>query len=194
MTTTYTLTRTQGPGTEPVTLAEARDQCEIAASDSNHDVKLTRYTQAAREQVEHDTGYALITQTYTLYLPEFPGDDEIILPVRPIQSVSSITYYDPADAQQTLATTVYGLDTGRRAVYLKNEQEWPDTNDQWNGIAVTFVAGYGAASNIPATLRQAVLCKVAEQFTDRGDGDGQVNPWSTAYERIVRKVANPHYP
>lgn len=177
-----------------MTLAEARDQCEIAASDSVHDTKLTRYIAAAREQVEHDTGYVLMTQTYKLTLSEFPGDDWLILPVRPIQSISSITYYDASDVQQTLATTVYGLDTGRRAIYLKNDQEWPGINDQHNGIEITLVAGYGGASNIPATLKQMVLVKVAEQFFDRGDMDGLVRPWETAYERLYRKIANPHYP
>lgn len=194
MTTTYTLTRTQGPSSEPVTLAEARDQCEIAASDSVHDTKLTRYIASAREQVEHDTGYAMMTQTYKLVMSEFPDDDWIQLPVRPVQSITSITYYDDTDTQQTLAATVYGLDTGRRSIYLKNDQEWPTVNLQNNGIEITFVAGYGGADNIPATLKQMVLLSVAQQFFDRGDMDGLNRPWETAYERLYRKIANPHYP
>lgn len=194
MTTTYALNRTSGPATEPVTLAEAKDHVEIAEHDTYHDSKMRRFIAAAREQVERDTGTALISQTYTLTLSEWPDGDWIPLPIRPVSSITSITYYDASDVQQTLATTVYALDSARQAVYLKNDQTWPSSNNRINGIVITFVAGYGVPANVPATMKQMVLCKVAEQFYDRGDMDGQKNAWTTAYERLQSKVARSNYP
>ena len=75
MATPTALSRTSGPGSEPVSLSEARDQCEIAATDTNHDTKLTRYIQASREQVEDDSEYKCITQTYTLSMTHWQGQD-----------------------------------------------------------------------------------------------------------------------
>lgn len=194
MTTTYVLNRTSGPASEPVTLAEAKDQVEVSANDTYHDDKLRRYITSAREQVERDTGTSLVSQTFTLTMSEWPPGDWVFMPMRPLASVSSITYYDTNDAQQTVATTVYGVDTARQAVYLKKDKSWPSSNNQPNGIVITLVAGYGVAATVPAMMKQMVLCKVAEQFYDRGDMDGQKNAWTTAYERLQSKVGRRSYP
>lgn len=195
MVTTYSLNRTSGPAVEPVSRAEAKKQCELASGVTTHDAAIDDWIIAAREQLEDDTGYACITTTFTLSMSAFPsGNAPIRLPVRPVQSVSSITYYDTADAQQTLATTVYGLDGPRRLVYVKNDQEWPSVNGQHDGIVVTFVAGYGSsASNVPRLLRQAVLLQVAKWFQHRGD-ESQMPAHDTAYERIVKRLLRSSYP
>lgn len=194
MTTAYVLNRTVAPANEPVTLAEARDQCEIAASDTNHDTKLTRYIETAREQVEHDTGYALITQTYTLSQRTWPdGTDELHIPIRPIQSITSVTYYDTDNAQQTLSTDVYGLDSARRLLYLKYNQQWPAITEQHDGIVTTITAGYGSASNVPTLFKQAILLQVAKWFMHRGD-ESNMAAHDTAYERIVKRILRNSYP
>ena len=194
------LNRTSGPGTEPVSLVEARDQVELIASDTSHDTKLTRYIAAAREQVEDDTGYALITSTWTLSMTHFPGYSErlrsgesfIHLPRRPIQSIGSITYYDGADSQQTLSTDVYGLDGARRLVYLKYNQTWPAYTERHNGIVITFVAGYTSATAVPYVFKQLILLQVAKWFEHRGD-ESKMPAHDTAYERLLRTVVSGDY-
>ena len=192
MTTKYSLNRTVGPSSEPVTLVEARDQCEILASDTTHDVKLARYIGAAREQVENDTGYALTTQTFTVSRSTFPAG-EIAVPIWPIQSVSSITYYDADNSQQTLATSVYGLDTPRRLIHLKYNQDWPTITEQHDGIVVTCVAGFGSAANVPNEFKQAILLQVTKWFEHRGDESGK-SVYDTAYESIIRRLLRTSYP
>ena len=194
-TTTYSLDRTVGPVNEPVSLAEARDQCEIGATVTDHDTKLSRYITASVEQVENDTEYVLITQTYTLSFDSFPSNgDPIPLPVRPIQSITSITYYDTSNTQQTLATTVYGLDKARRQVYLKYDQEWPDITEQHNGNVITFIAGFGLTeANTPRLFKQAILLQVAKWWAHRGD-ESKMPAHDTAYERIIRRVLRSSYP
>lgn len=196
----YSLNRTVAPSVDPVTLAEAKDQCELHADGTAHDTKLAIYIDAAWEQVEHDTGYALTSQTFTQSFASFTDVQEvndtgtfIRLKRRPVQSISSITYYDSDNSQQTLATTVYGLDAAARKVYLKYDQDWPNITEQYNGIVITFVAGYGDATTVPAIFKQMVLLKVAEQFYDRGDMD-RLNQWATSYEALYRKIRDPHYP
>ena len=186
----YSLNRTTGPSAEPASLAEARDQCEIASGVTAHDTKLTRYIAAAREKVETDTEYVCITQTFTLSFRDFPdGEEPIYLPVRPVGSVSGITYYDTDNSQQTLATTVYGVDASRRMVYLKYDQEWPDVTDQHNGCVITFTAGFGASSaNVPALIRQMVLVEVARWWAvDRGDRIGEMEQ-KTEYDELVKRI------
>lgn len=185
--TTYSLIQTIGPASEPVSLAEARDQCEIGASVTAHDTKLNRYMVSAREQVENDTGYALITQTLTLSFTAFPSGSFFDIPIRPIQSIS-ITYYDASNAQQTLDTAVYQLDKGRRRVYLKHNQSWPAITEQHNGIVVTIVAGYGTEANVPRLFKQACLLQVAKWWAHRGD-ESKMIAHDTAYERIIRRFA-----
>lgn len=196
MTTPYTLFRTSGPSAEPVSLAEARDQCEIAANVTAHDTKLTRYIAAAREQVESDTAYVCLSQTYTVSLHAFPAEDDmsIYLPVRPVQSISSITYYDTNNDQQVLSTSVYGLDQSRRRVFLKYDQEWPSIAEQWNGIVITLVAGYGSSEvNVPRLIKQAILLQVMLSFYDRGELMNR-DYYRSAYEATIRKILRTSYP
>lgn len=192
MTTKQSLNRTVGPSSEPVTLVEARDQCEILASDTTHDTKLARYIGAAREQVENDTGYALITQTFTVSRSTFPAG-EISIPVRPLQSVSGVTYYDADNSQQTLATSVYGLDSTRRLLYLKYNQDWPTITEQHDGIVITCVAGFGSAANVPSEFKQAILLQVTKWFEHRGDESGN-SRFDVAYEAIIRRLLRTSYP
>ena len=192
MTITYSLNRTVGPASEPVSLAEAKDHLELSASDSTHETKLTRFLQAARERVEADTNYAMISQTYTLTLDAFPTD-AIEIPLRPMTSVSSITYFDADNAEQTLATSVYATDLARRIVHLKYDQEWPEVIDARSAVTVTFAVGYSSASAVPDLFKQLILVQVALMFEDRGDLTKKTH-WETAYERLLNPVKRSNYP
>ena len=196
MTTLYDLVQTVAPASEPISLAEARDHLEIGAAVTAHDTKLTRNIAAARLNFEMDTGLALIDQTFTLSLSAFPkGSDLLHIPVRPLSSVTSVTYYDEADAQQTLSTSVYGVDSGRRGLYLKINQEWPAINGQHDGIVVTFVAGYGSSSSdVPDLCRQAVLLKIGKMFAFRDDTEHKVFSGDLAYDNIVKRFIRREYP
>ena len=124
MATATSLAQTVAPASEPVSVAECRDHLEIGSGVTDHDAKFAIWIEAARRQYEHDTGLALISQTWTLQADAWP-DDLLQIPLRPVASVSSVTYYDENDTQQTLATTVYGFDSARRAIYLKVDQSCP---------------------------------------------------------------------
>jgi uncharacterized phiE125 gp8 family phage protein len=171
---------------EPVSLAEARDQVEIMATDTTQDIKLIRFIKSAREQVEHDTGRALINQTFTLKMPSFGSESYFRLQIQPVASITSITYYDSSNAQQTLATSVYGLDPVKSIVHLKYNQSWPSITEQHNGIVTTFVAGFGATeAYVPRIYKQAIMLQVTKWFVHRGD-EGQVHGAGTydeAYDR-----------
>lgn len=199
---TQHLSRTSGPAAEPVSLAEARDQCEIAAAVTAHDTKLTRYIQEARERLETETDYVCIDQTYTLSMQVFPtgsylDDCSIIrLPVYPVQSITSITYYDTDNAQQTLASSVYGLKASNSRVYLKYDQEWPSITEQYDGIVITFVAGFGASSAyVPATLRQVMCLDICHRwhYRDWSEIPGSSH-WMDARNNLIAPLLRSSYP
>jgi len=199
---TQHLSRTAGPAAEPVSLAEARDQCEIAAAVTAHDTKLTRYIAEARERFEDETQHACISQTFTLSMEAFPANgyldegSQIRLPKFPVQLITSITYYDTDNASQTLATTVYGLDANRSVVYLKYNQEWPGVTEQYNGVVITFVVGYGASSTyVPASIRQILCMDICHRWHYRDFAEiPPMSPWIAARNNLIAPFLRNSYP
>lgn len=182
-----------GPTSEPVTLTQAKKQLEISTSDTAHDDQLTLLIQAAREQWEHDTDSCCLTQTLSVTLEEWE-DDEIYLPKRPVQSITSITYYDTGNTQQTLSTSVYSLDASCRAVRLKYQQIWPPIVDRWDAVTVTYVAGYTSTTNVPAIAKQAILLLVGHYFENRDQLLGESMQTLPVYESLVRRFMRSSYP
>lgn len=139
------------PTGEPITLAQAKEWCRVDADDHSQDGVLRRLIRRARESVERFGGVQLVSAKYRLTLSCFPAYAFWPEP-RPLQAVTAIQYYDTANSQQTLATTVYEVDTvrSRPGVYLAWGQSWPSTYERHDAVTVDFWAGYG-----PVTETQA---------------------------------------
>ena len=182
-----------GPSSEPVTLAQARKQLEIASSDTIHSDQLTLLIQAAREQWEADTDAACLTQTWKVYFDSF-YDYKLRLPKRPVASITSLKYYDATNTQQTLATSYYSLDTASRSVRLKYQQTWPAAVDRWDAVEVTYVCGYANAAAVPAISKQAILLLVGKYFENRDLLVNDVIFTDAAYESLVKKFMRSCYP
>ena len=185
-------TVTVAPVLEALSLSEVKKHIVISSTDDSHDGHLYQLMQAAREQWEDDTDSSAITQTRTIKLQSFP--DCIELPRRPIQSVSSIQYYDGGNASQTLSTSVYALDAEWRKLRLKYQQYWPYTVDRWDAITVTYVAGYAAAYDVPRIARQAMLLLVGYYFENRDLHANEIVYNREAYEALVRRYMRSTYP
>jgi uncharacterized phiE125 gp8 family phage protein len=152
------------PSIEPVTIAEARDQCWLL-SDTTHDTKLTRLISSARSSIEALTGIRCIQQTVRLELNEFPGWS-IDLGCYPVQSITSLVYDDENGTEQTLvAGTGYWSDLGGMYPRLSPVTAWPATHATKPAcIRITMVVGYANAAGVPPDLRDAILQRVAERF------------------------------
>jgi uncharacterized phiE125 gp8 family phage protein len=156
------------PVLEPVTLIEAKAQCRVDITDD--DTFITDLIGRARETIEKMDWRAFLPQTIELWLEEWPADDEIKLPAPPLQSVTSIVYYDVDDIAHTLAPTVYFVDVVREPgqVHLRHNQTWPIlTLRDYNAICVTYVAGWSAAANVPKSIKQAVLLLIGHWYENR---------------------------
>lgn len=169
------LTLISKPSVYPVSLEEAKQNSVIEHSDD--DVYILRLIADATDYVERYTGLDLIQRTWDYKFDSFPYGD-IVLPKFPVLSVTSVTYTDVTASpnEQTLATSVYGLDSGNAdaILYLKYNQSWPSHTVTHNGITVRFVSGYeGLGSpvdltgNIPEGIKGRILMMVSEMYERR---------------------------
>lgn len=175
--------RTVAPTTTPITLAEAKAQ--LREVDDDYDAEITTMIAAATEYLDGPFGVlgrCMVTQTWTVGVT-FPRGVGPYAPI-PIhlghlQSVSSITYRDPAGVTQTLDPSAYEVITGEGGViYPTGGNAWPQASDQWiDPVTITVVVGYptdgsspaedGLRANIPAGLRHAIKLLVSHFFEHR---------------------------
>lgn len=117
----------------------------------------------------------LLTQTWKLYVDYcFPWHkDGLKLPLGPVASIVSVTYFDTSGAQQTLDPSLYNaaLSSSPKAESIltpKFGTSWPGVQSQKRAIAVTFVAGYGAAADVPPAIKTAIMMLVDDLYHKRG--------------------------
>lgn len=162
------------PALEPVTLEDMQEHLRVETDGTNpdDDVIIGLIT-VAREYVEGYSGRAFITQTWELALDEFPVCNYIELPYPPLQSVTSVKYYDTDETEATFSSDDYYVDTysepGR--VVLGYGEVWPSTTLRTaNGVIIRYVTGYGdAASDVYDRYRQAIKLVAAHLYENRED-------------------------
>jgi uncharacterized phiE125 gp8 family phage protein len=153
------------PTSYPVTLAEAKSQARVDGGDSDNLIET--YISAATAHVESVTGRAIMSQTWELVLDDF--SDAIMLPKGPVQSITSVTYYDTAEALQTLASDQYTLDNVSDPAWLVRPEDatYPEVADGVNNVIIRFVAGY---STVPPELKAAIMLLIAHFYDNRSTG------------------------
>jgi len=139
---------------------------EAPSTNTTGDQLLNVLIKSARQYAEQLLGRYLITQTVDLYLDEFPTQ---AINMRPLQSVTEITYVDTAGDTQTLSAADYIVDsTGSPArITPAYGVSWPSTRDQVNAVKVRFVAGYGSASAVPQCVRNWMLMRIKQLYDQR---------------------------
>jgi uncharacterized phiE125 gp8 family phage protein len=173
-----------GPTLSAVTVAEAKDHLRITDNASDGTVAL--YIAAATEEAEQYMGRGLLTQTWKVLFDWFAN--EMPLPMAaPLQSVTSVKYYDETGTQQTLATTYYDTDTVTRPgqVVLKAGQNWPSVQaERRNGrVEIIYVVGWTSADSVPERIKQGIRQYVAYLDLDRDGLEPQALAARQAAER-----------
>lgn len=181
---------------EPLQLYEVKKHLEIADADTTHDEHIQNLIQEAREQVEHDCQVVLVSRAVTEKF-NWSGDEEFWqLYYRPVTAVSSITYYDTTNTQQTFSASLYSLDTDRRRVWLNSNAAWPTTYDRWDAITLTYTAGFGATgAAVPQMYKQAMLLLIGYYFEERTMmGNEVITGNFKAYESLLARLKRSNYP
>jgi len=170
--TPMALRRTAAPDELPVSVDDVR--FDLRLIDTSQDDAIESYIAAAVEELDGKDGTlgrALVTQSWELILDRFPCASEIKIPLPPLQEVTGITYLDTNGDAQTLATSVYAVDTASEpgVVSLKYGQTWPSTRCQRGAVTIAFTCGYGVSSDVPESIRSAVKLEVADRLEQRSD-------------------------
>lgn len=164
--------RQAAPASEPITVLEAQEHLRVD-QDDDWDV-IDGLIKAARTHVEEEYHWALITQTWDAYYSGFPpSTGELVIPRPPLQSVTEVEYTTAAGTPTTLSASLYNVDTNSKPgrITLKRDESWPaDSLDTGTPIRVRFVAGYGAAFDVPESIRHALKLLVDNWYEHRGEG------------------------
>lgn len=157
------------PTVEPVTKELVKRHAYIIDDCSDDALIDDVYIPAARRMVEQIANRSLITQTRAQYYDWLP--ECMFWRYGPLQSVTSITYKDTSEAQQTLTSTLYTVDSssipGR--IIAGYDDTYPTAIVDTHAVVVTGVAGYGAtASTVPIIYRLAMLKLITHWLNNRG--------------------------
>jgi uncharacterized phiE125 gp8 family phage protein len=156
------------PTTEPIALTEAKAQCRVDITDDDSYIS-TFLIPTAREYCEGVLNRALITQHWELsfdYWPVFPFD----VPLPPLISVESITYYDTTNTANTWDPSNYYVDPDHEPgrIALNSGISLPTTALRLiNAVKIDFTCGYGDATTIPLKTKQAMLLLIGHWYNNR---------------------------
>ena len=166
------------PASEPITLAQAKVQCRVDSDITTDDDLITALITAARQYAETHQRRSLLTTTWRQSMDNFPvylnsslfTPGEIRLPFAPLQSVTSIEYYNTAGDLITLDSDMYYVDTDSQPgrILPVFGSPWPVIT--WtipSAVRVTFVSGYTDVSLVPQTTIQAMLLLIGGWYQTR---------------------------
>ena len=175
------------PAQEPVSLAEANSWLKA----DGEDALVQSLISTARQAAEDYTGRAFVTQTWrqtvapagnrrrlpdwlpagTYDLPynyfdgTLPVTTELLR--QPVQSVSAVTTYGADNTAVALPPESYRL-SGNRFLLTG---AWPSGLRAYDGAEVTYVAGYGDPSQVPAPIKTAILLAAQALLAPRASDD-----------------------
>lgn len=193
------LNRTSSPATEPITLAEAKLHLRVDFDDdalitslaiAAREVIESRlgqslitqtwelildyfpsaggyYNPQIRQVWSSLGGFPSGTGPYPGMLANAGGMIPLYMP--PIQSVTSVQYYDFTGTLQTVDPSVYIVSTGFPGRIEPNYSKvWPIARPTVDSVLITFVAGYGSsASSVPEAVKAAMKLMIGNWYENR---------------------------
>jgi uncharacterized phiE125 gp8 family phage protein len=194
-----TLVLVTPPSVDPVTLEEARNHLRLDAegSPATHadDDLVQALITGLTKRLDGSAGIlgrALCTQTWDLFLDEFPclttqdlqkgkTKADIKVPLPPLQHVEFIRYVDADGVEQTLSPTLYqvagaGNGDARARIVPAPSQSWPSTRSQPEAVRVRFTAGYldnsspgDTQAGVPGNIKLGLKAALSWLYENRGD-------------------------
>lgn len=153
------------PPSPLVTLEEAKHQLRVDHDEEDSLIQL--YIDAASSRLDGPSGIlgvAYSTQTWDLFLDEFPSE-AIFLGVGPVVYVNSVSYLDSTGDTLIINPSTYTLDKAYDSFgWVIPATKWPIAGNYANAVQVRWVAGQ---SSVPAQVKQAALLLVAHFYRNR---------------------------
>lgn len=181
--------RTQAPADTPVSLEEARQHL-IVSGFTDDDEQIERFIQAATDYLERTLNIALVTQTWKQSFCSF--NRLLQLRMGPVASVDAVKCFGPDNAEITVPAASYSCLTyiSGTVVQLTYGNEWPATSSRQDAVTIEYTAGT-SASEVPASLKAAILMHVGLMYSYRGDPEGPRIEDNSAYEALIWPFRRP---
>ena len=157
--------------TTPInSLNEAKTHLRVDFTDD--DTYITSLCLAAKQTIENYCNLMLLETTIILYCDSWADSKEVYFSPSlntGDASVTSITYYDSDNTQQTWATSNYRYNefSSPMGISLKVGKAYPTLADRKNAIEVTYKVGSSSASDISEQLKQAGLILIGNMYENR---------------------------
>jgi uncharacterized phiE125 gp8 family phage protein len=193
MTQHVRITRIAGASPQlPITLEEVKTHLKV--EDDSEDGLVYSYMLAAVKWAEERTRRAISLSDYLIVRDHFPiGAWQ--LPLGKIQAITKVEYIDVDGVTQTWPSTEYETDLAsdfQSRLQPKSTYSWPSTGTYLSAARVTVSAGW-QPENVPYTLKQALLMKVADFYEVRAPGDPLATSLDTAADILLTGWSLPYY-
>ncbi|MDQ7096932.1 head-tail connector protein [Desulfosporosinus sp. PR] len=163
------------PAMEPLSLEEAKHHLRISGDDD--DAIVSSLINQAREYCESYQKQKYITQTLELVLDSFPTTNYIeFTDFSPVQNVVSVKYYGTDGTEYIFDAENYIVDTDSlvNRIALGYNKQWPSIALQpINAVRIRVVAGYGDASEVPESVKWAMVLQMRLVYDDYKPEDCQ---------------------
>lgn len=151
------------PDMEPVTLTDAKNWLRVVGDDE--DSTLLGLIRSVRTAIEEQAGVITTSRTVSVTMDGFPSGSQIALPVSPVESLTSVNYYDE-DGNDTELTGLV-LIGNEFSPQLWNDDDWPQTYSRPDAVRIVLKAGYGMPEEVPANIIQAIKMTLAYWYDHR---------------------------
>lgn len=169
------------PAITPVDIADLRSHLRLDWIDENQEDYLNILINTAVEYAENYMNRRLITQTWRMYRNNFSAEPYIEIQRNPLQSLTLFKYYDQNGVLQNLLpqlNTIYYITdepNGYSQIIPLPGQSFPSqgqVQQRQQAVIIEFKLGYGnAKTDVPSTIRMALLNHCAFLYANRGDSD-----------------------
>lgn len=132
----HILTLATAPAAVPVSLADLKEHLRVDGT--YEDALIDGYAAAAVACLDDEIGRAIITQSWDEAFQN-PSRD-VYLSKLPVQSLTSVTYFDADNVEQTATLSDFTLYTSDEWAFVRSDN-WPQTYDRPDAITVRYVAG-----------------------------------------------------
>lgn len=152
----------------PVSVEDCKKDIKI--EDLPEDELLGDYIEAACALVggkDGIVGKILTSETWDLKLCSARGC--VVLPISPVQSIVSIEYFDSTNTLRQLNVNDFDLYGNEDSAFIepKTGVSWPSVFPRRDALKIRFVAGFGAAADVPKNITRAIRLIVAHWYTNR---------------------------
>ncbi|UFX00597.1 hypothetical protein SmedWSM1115_12335 [Sinorhizobium medicae WSM1115] len=161
------------PAASPVSLADVKKALHVQHSED--DGRLQDEIDAAVAHYEGPDGIlgGVILSEQRWRQDYDRVEQRLLLPLRPVGDVVSVTWKDEAGAESTIGNTNYARLTdagGRYYLLFHDSYELPNYLYEVAGASVEFAAGY---ETVPADIKTAIIVRVQSQYDEAASANGQ---------------------